>query len=310
MQRTEWMRRALVGLALSAASAVVACGGSSTNAPPPAAPSAAQPDAPSPTDDDEAADGVRDQHRHHHHGGVTMFVAMSLDTLGVAPEQRAQVEKIQTDLYSRLAPARAAEHAVIATLADGVAAGAVDAPKVDAAVAQLTTAASSVSSASADALNQLHAVLTHPQRAALVDKVEAHWEVWRHVNADEQPGARDRGGRLAKLAEEIGLTADQVDKIGASLSQSGDAAPFDPKEVEAQLHAFGAAFASDTFDAHALGAGGGAADAASSHVAKSGASRMARFYEVAAPVLTPEQRTKVAEQLRDHLTEPQAISGT
>jgi hypothetical protein len=26
--------------------------------------------------------------------------------------------------------------------------------------------------------------------------------------------------------------------------------------------------------------------------------------------LTPEQRTKVAEQLRDHLTGPQAISGT
>jgi len=37
---------------------------------------------------------------------------------------------------------------------------------------------------------------------------------------------------------------------------------------------------------------------------------MARFYEIAAPVLTPEQRTKVAERLRDHLTEPQATSGT
>jgi Spy/CpxP family protein refolding chaperone len=308
MHRTEWMRRGLLGLTLSAASVVGACGGSAANTPAPATPSAAQPENPS-TDDDEAADGVRDQHRHHHHGGVTMFVAMSLDTLGVSPEQRAQVEKIQADLYARLAPARTAEHAVIAALADGVAAGAVDAAKVDAAVAQLSSAASTVSSASADALNQLHAVLTHQERAALVDKVQAHWEVWRRVNADEQPGAREHGGRLAKLAEEISLTPDQVEKIGSSLSQAPSAVPFDPKEVEAQLQAFGAAFASDTFDAHSLSASS-TSDIASSHVAKSGAARMARFYEIAAPVLTPEQRTKVAEQLRDHLSEPQATSGT
>jgi Spy/CpxP family protein refolding chaperone len=305
MQRTEWTRRALLALTLSATSSIGACGGSTTNTPPPASPAAAAPDAPS-ADDDEAADGVRDQHRLHHHGGVTMFIAMSLDTLGVSPEQRAQVEKIQSDLYARLAPARAAEHTVIATLADGVAVGAVDAPKVDAAVARLTTAAGSVSGASADALNQLHAILTHEQRAALVDKVEAHWEVWRRVNSDEQPGARERGGRLAKFAEQAALTPDQVEKIGSALSQSPDATPLDPREVEGQLHAFGAAFASDTFDARTLGP----ADAASSHVAHSGAARMARFYEVAAPVLTPEQRTKVAEQLRDHLAEPQASSGT
>jgi Spy/CpxP family protein refolding chaperone len=130
--------------------------------------------------------------------------------------------------------------------------------------------------------------------------------VWRHVNADEQPGAREHGARLAKLAEEIGLTPDQVEKIGSGLSQATNQAPFDPKEVETQLQAFGTAFASDTFDAHTLGT----SDLAGSHAARSGAARMARFYEVAAPVLTPEQRTKVAEQLRDHLTEPQATSGT
>jgi Spy/CpxP family protein refolding chaperone len=309
MQRTEWMRRALLGVTLSAATSVIACGGESTNAPPPATAATTPASgslAPAADDDDEVADGVREQHRHHHHGGVTMFIAMSLDTLGVSPEQRAQVEKIQSDLYARLGPARAAEHTVISTLADGVAAGSVDQAKVDAALGQLTTAAGSVSGASADALNQLHTVLTHEQRAALVDKVEAHWEVWRRVNSDEQPGARERGGRLAKLAERDGLTPDQVEKISAALGQTRETTPLDPKEVEAQLQAFGTAFAADNFDARTLAP----ATDASSHVARSGAARMARFYEAAAPILTPEQRTKVAEHLRDHLAEPQASSGT
>jgi Spy/CpxP family protein refolding chaperone len=130
--------------------------------------------------------------------------------------------------------------------------------------------------------------------------------VWRRVNADEAPGARDRGGRLAKLAERAGLTPDQVEKISTALTQTRETAPLDPKEFETQVQAFGTAFAADTFDARTLAP---AADA-SSHVARSGAGRMARFYEAAAPVLTPEQRTKVAEHLRDHLAEPQTSSGT
>jgi len=32
--------------------------------------------------------GLMEHHRHHHHGGVTLFIAMSLDTLGVSPNSR------------------------------------------------------------------------------------------------------------------------------------------------------------------------------------------------------------------------------
>src|SRR5450432_653234 len=38
-----------------------------------------------PVPDDEATAGLLEHHRYHHHGGVTLFVAMSLDTLGLPP---------------------------------------------------------------------------------------------------------------------------------------------------------------------------------------------------------------------------------
>src|ERR1019366_1403035 len=154
---------------------------------------------------DDAAAGLMEHHRQHHHGGVTLFIAMSLDTLGVSPEQHAAVEKIRTDLHARMEPAHTAEQNLAATLADGLAAGSIDAAKVDAAVAQVTAAAAAVHDASADALNELHTVLTPPQRAALVDKVEAHWAIWQKANAEETDPAKSEGGHLATLATELGL---------------------------------------------------------------------------------------------------------
>jgi hypothetical protein len=50
-------------------------------------------------------------------------------------------------------------------------------------------------------LNQLHAVLTPEQRAALVDKVEAHWTIWQ--NANSEPVGPSRPGYLESLASEL-----------------------------------------------------------------------------------------------------------
>jgi hypothetical protein len=69
---------------------------------------------------------------------------MSLDTLGLSPEQKPAVEKIRSDLHARMEPARAAEQNLLGTLADGLAVGVLDPAKVDAAVGQLTKAAASV----------------------------------------------------------------------------------------------------------------------------------------------------------------------
>jgi hypothetical protein len=66
----------------------------------------------------QAAAGLREHHRHHNSGGLTKFVAMSLDTLGTTDEAKhAQVDKLQAELEANMAPARAAEKELLETLA-------------------------------------------------------------------------------------------------------------------------------------------------------------------------------------------------
>ena len=283
-------RMGIVAVVLLGAGATVGCGGSSASKPPPATAASAT------EADDDATAGLMEHHRHHHHGGVTLFIAMSLDTLGVSPEQQAAVEKLRTDLHARMEPARAAEQGLVVTLADGVAAGSIDAVKVDAALAQLTAATAAVHDASADALNQLHDLLTPPQRAALVDKVQAHWSIWQKANAEET-GAAKPEGRLATLATDLGLTADQVDKIRAAMAEGMKSVPrLDPQEVEKHLGAFGDAFRSEKFDARTLTTASGA----SAHLVGWGGAHMAHFIEAVSPVLTPDQRARLGQRLHEH----------
>jgi Spy/CpxP family protein refolding chaperone len=274
-------------------SGMLGCGGSAATSAPPASVAGAS------AEEEEATAGLVEHHRHHHHGGVTLLIAMSLDTLGLSPEQKPTVEQIRSDLHARMEPARAAEQNLVGTLADGLAGGTLDPVKVDAALAQLTSVAAMVHDASTDALNQLHAVLTPPQRAALVDKLEAHWSVWLRANIDEND-------HLTQLTADLDLTPAQVDKIRVSQAEAmKSVAPFNPQEVAAHIRAFGDAFRGQTFDAKAPTAGG----AATAHMVGWGAAHMARFIESVSPVLTPEQRGKLAQTLRQHANHNPSAKG-
>ncbi len=301
--------------------ALVACGDSSSTTPPPATPAdttsttvtattAAPPVTPPPqpepaaptaeeiAQDQAATEGIRDHHRHHH-GGIAQYILLSLDTLGLSPEQKAKVETIKADLHARTAPARDANKALLGVIADGVAAGKINHGKVDAALKNLATASAAAHDASADAFNQLHSVLTPVEREVLVDKIQAHWAIWRSVNVEEQVGSHEKGSHIEHFAHEESLTPEQTDKLAVALHTTGkpDArGHVDPAEVEQYLKTFTAAFASETFDAKALGGG-----PISGHVATAGGWRLAHFFEKATPILTPEQRTNVAQHLRDRI---------
>jgi Spy/CpxP family protein refolding chaperone len=290
--------------------AASATGSPSTTAAASAAPSAAASAETAPdttAEDKEAADELRDHHRHHHHGGLVMFIKMAVDTLGLPPDKKAAVEKIQSDLHAKMKPARDAEHDVLQVIADGTAAGKIDTAKVDAALAKLQTATNAVHAASMDSVGQLHDALTPEQRVALVDKVKAHWEVWQKVNAEEKAaeGSTEKTSHLARLTERLSLTPDQVDKITKALATNSAAHQGDPKAAEAHLNAFATAFVADKFDPKALQATAGPAAA---HHHKHGALRMAHFYEAVVPVLTPEQRTKLADHLKERLADPHGAS--
>jgi Spy/CpxP family protein refolding chaperone len=260
---------------------------------------AANPDAEAvETEEDERVTDELQFHHRHHHQGLTGFVLMAVETLGIAPDQEAAVDAIRKDFRLKMKPLREANAAVLTLLADGTAAGTIDTAKVDAGVAKAAAASAAVQAATPDLLNRLHDVLRPEQRSALVDKVDAHWGAWREANSSGQDAGSDHhagGRRLAHLAKDIGLTSDQVDKFRANLEAGRDAGkPFDPTVVEAYVKAFDSAFVADKFDAKTLPA----SSSESSRIVSFGAARMARVYEALLPVLTADQRTKVADMLR------------
>ncbi len=286
-------RRLLAALFLGTVTSVVGCAShSASNAPAASAPAA-------PTDDDAVASGLLEHHRYHHHGGVTLFVAMSLDTLGVSPEEHAAVEKIRLDLHARMQPAAAADQNLASTLADGLDAAHFDTAKVEAAVAQVGSAVSTVHDASADALNALHSTLTPPERAALVDKVESHWAVWQSANAEETSAGGADNGHVAMLVADLGLSEEQASRIRASMGEGlKGVRRVDSQEVATQLRAFGDAFRSEKFDAKSLTG----ASSTNAHIAAWGAAHLAQFVEAVSPVLSAEQRGELAKRLREHAT--------
>ena len=247
---------------------------------------------------DESTQDVAEHHRHHHHGGFAMFIAMSLDEINTTEDQKGNIEKIRADLYAKMEPAHQAEKNVLLVVADGIAANQFDQGKIDAAISQLHDASAGIHDAVADSLNQLHETLTPPQRQGLVDKMEAHFEVWHHANSPDEGAERDQhGGHLGAIAKALQMTPDQVEKARAAFTSSiGSVPKFDRAEGDAHVRAFGDAFSSDKFDAHALPTKG----ELNAHMAVWGISRMVKLYEAVTPVLTPDQRTKLADHLRKH----------
>jgi Spy/CpxP family protein refolding chaperone len=243
-------------------------------------------------------------HHRHHHTGFAGFVFMAAETIGASPEQEAAISKIRGELKAKMKPLHEANAAVGNLLADGVASGKIDNAKVDAAAAKAAHVASELHPAVGTALEAIHKVLKPEQRHALSDKVEANWALWKEANSGDQVADNAKpDGHLSHVAKELSLTPEQVTKIKATLDGEKDAKkPFDVAAADAQMKAFVTAFVADTFDAKK------AAPPAEENVkvVSRGSGRMIRFYEAMTPVLTPEQRTKVAEQLREHAREPLA----
>ena len=299
--RSTAPRMGAIGLVLFLAWTSAGCRSSSATTQPPTTPANANT-----AKDDETA-GLIEHHRYHHHGGVTLFIAMSLDTLGASPEQRASVEKIRADLRTKMEPAHAAEQNLLGTLADGLVAGKLDTSKLNDAIARMTASAAAAHDASIDALNALHAVLTPPERAALVDKVESHWAVWQNANADETGTGQRDADRLTLLAADLALTPEQVDKIRLALDEETKRAPrLDSQEIATHLRAFGDAFRGEQFDAKALTTAG----SANAHLVGWGALQMVRLVQSAVPVLTPDQRGALAQRLREHANDDPSAQGS
>ncbi len=253
--------------------------------------------------EDQLAAELREHHRHHHRGGVTQFMAMSLDTLGEDDAQRPELEKLQGSLRTCLAPMRDIETELVLIYADGLGQPAMPTEKVDAKIAQLNEASRAVTGCSLETMNKLHALLTPAEREVVADKVQAHWEIWREVNLEADAGGKTQGSRLSDLSEEVNLSTAQIEQMSAALNVSyGKLAQYEIKPAQAHVLAFAAAFVFDTFDASKVMATAGEPFAAQ------GARRMAIFYETVTPLLNQAQRTELAEILREHAHHPVTLT--
>ncbi len=273
----------------ASASAAPAASGSAA----PAADGGANPDALA-LQDEQVNDELAAHHRHHHQG-FAGFLISAVETVGIGPDQQTAVDAARKEFHQKTKPLHEAEKALRDVVADGVAAGTLDKAKVDAAVAKSATAATAAQAATVELLDKLHATLRPEQRAALVDKVDAHWSAWRETNEKGTEGGKpDR--HLKHIAKELNLTKDQVDKVHAALEASNKdiKKPFDPAATEAYIKAFDAAFVADKFDGKKLPAAG----PDSARIVTWGADRMTAFYSALTAVLTPAERTTVADKLR------------
>ena len=272
------LRRSVIA-AFILAVAAVGCGASSEE---PTAPAAATEEAA----ETSAQDGFDGMFTH------------AASKLNLSAQQRQAVEAIKVDLKAKAVPVREAKTKLQVALAEGVAKGSVDAQVLAVPAKELSSAVEAFKPALQDGLNRLHATLDKGQREKLVDMIEDRIDERRDAFF-EGGGPR---GRMKKIVAELDLSKDQIQKIRSSFlaereAHEGEAGGMKAKraEMRAHLEKVAEAFKSDSFDARALDVGkqlGGMATLLPE--------RASRMLSIAIPVLTPEQRAKLAVIIKEH----------
>jgi Spy/CpxP family protein refolding chaperone len=283
---------------------------------------------------DKAGDGRREGARGKRGGkhgfGHDNLLRTALHELELSDAQETAIkgalEKLREDAGEH--PRDAAWHAA---LAEGVRAGSIDKAAVEAKLAKMEGGFEEHRARMAEALTTLHATLTKEQRRALVDAVAAKMEEkgargpkgdmdgeGRRGKGEKGDGERDgrrgkgekgerggwgdhgmKGGPLGHMLRDLNLTEEQRSKIDKALEASrpseGDMEEkkeaFEARRAEMKAKIEG--FAADSFDAKAFLAG----DVKKGKNPKAHLDRMVTSLSAILPILTPEQRTSLADKL-------------
>jgi Spy/CpxP family protein refolding chaperone len=258
---------------------------------------------------------------------------MELSQVGLRPEQKTATDAIDKDLEKLGDATKEQKALLVSDVTDGVAAGKLNKAKIDADVKKLVQAAASTTASVQDAMTKLHKTLDAPQRKKLIEllqaKVKEHQEHAMGAMAEHGMGPKGEhegpkgehaehamgpkgehegpkgehhmGGHrpIELLTEQLGLTPEQRDKLKTKLEATMKAGQGDMKAhmaaMQKMMKTLGDAFESDNFDAKKAGVGEHAGD-----MAKLMATSKIRFVEAVLSVLTPEQRAKFAEHIRQH----------
>jgi Spy/CpxP family protein refolding chaperone len=246
----------------------------------------------------------------------------SLSEVELRPEQKQPVADIEHDLETLGEPPKEARDQLINDVADGVAAGKIDKPKTDADIKKLSDAAAAKTASIQDAVNRLHKTLDPAQRKKLVETMRAKGEEMKekmkeHMHEHAEGGHEGGHGEMGehgehegdheaeehkeheKLADELGLTPEQREKLHAKMKEEMKSMMATRKARMEKMHqhmkAVGDAFETDTFDAKKAGVGEHGPE-----MVKEMATMRVHMAEAILPILTPDQRAKFSAHLKAH----------
>ncbi|MBI4701522.1 MAG: Spy/CpxP family protein refolding chaperone [Deltaproteobacteria bacterium] len=205
----------------------------------------------------------------------------AVDDLTVSAEQRAKLRTLRERLAAELAPAAGVRPKLVQAYLDGIAAGRLDPARIDPLERDFVAATDRARPAVLAALNELHAILTPAQRAALVDAIAEH---------GEQARAQGRE-RVRRLAEALGLSASQKRQIFWAARERLGEKRERMEELHEGLRAAGAAFKTEAFDATKLAV-------ASAPLVQEWLGGIRVTLELLLPVLDREQRSKLVQVIR------------
>jgi Spy/CpxP family protein refolding chaperone len=236
--------------------------------------------------------------RRGHAKGPARLLKAALAELDLSADQRQKIEAIEHDLQPE-EPGEMKE--LFSTLAEGVRRGAVDERAALTKIDEAAKGGAGKRAKLASALNELHAVLTPTQRAALATSVTEKMDAMAEKMAEKREGrdfahGKEKKGALGRLLRGVELRDGQREQIQAALSKAGIEGPtFEEKmeakaEMRSRMEAMVAAFPKDSFDAaHHL------PEKADLHRGK--LENLVKALAVAVPMLDEAQRAQLADEL-------------
>jgi len=222
------------------------------------------------------------------HAGARRVFERALADVELRPEQQQQVDELKAEAKKRHEPVKAAKRELIMAIADQVEQGKIDRCALESEIEKVASAKAQTQSGDRAAFEKFHSILDKDQRTKFVDSLKRHWE--EHRQRFEPAALAD------KMARELGLSDEQktkVEQVLTGLRDIGEALGVHERHRERWAKIL-EAFKSDHF---VLDEVAPAEDAAAK--AKKRIEGHLWAAEAILPILDKEQRTKLAEKLRD-----------
>jgi hypothetical protein len=234
--------------------------------------------------------------------GVAGTLLRGAHELALTDEEKANVTKVETALMAESpGPLSTALGSFQADLLAGIRTGKMDAAKLAVDYAAIDKGAAAQQAREAEALSSLHGVLSTPERQSIVSAVRTRRALRERL---KPPAMGDAGGmdwtrlRVEHLTRELGIDLDAgldkrlVSVVAADTKENG-AADSHREDARKRMDAILASFEGDAFDVAALPLA--PPWLKSPH---QGAERAATFDGSLVPILTPEQREKLAARVQ------------